>query len=521
MGDIPKKLIEDNVKFLPDKIAFVYGDRRYTFKQYGERTNRLRSALNEMGIEKGDRIAIIGNNSNQLFEVLAAAISSGTIFVPLNVNYKGNELLYLLNDSGAKVLFLEREYYEVISSIRLQAKTVKHLICLDNDCPGTSNYEILLTRNYPSPPAIDIEENDPACIIYTSGTTGFPKGVVHTHKSLLCHMRKLNKILQVRPEQVMLNVMPPFHYGGTFGFIVACHLAGCTSVLLEKFRTAETLETIEREGINGLIMVPSMIIFMLDALKSKKYDLSSLETVFYVGSPMPVERLKEAVEVFPKGVFIQFYALTEGSGVAALTREEHKLETERDRNILGSCGKVRFYPRENIRLVDDEGRQVPVGQPGEITLRGELVMKEYWNKPEETSETIIDGWLHTGDIGKFDDEDYLYIIDRRKDMIIRGGENIYPREIEEVLYQHPAILEACVIGIPDEKRGEEVKAVIVLQNGAKASEADLITYCEERLARHKVPKSIDFIKELPKNPTGKILKRELRDRYWKGINRKI
>lgn len=516
-----KNLIEEKIKVLHDKVAFIYGGRRYTFGEYGQRTNRLINALNKMGRERGDRIAILGNNSNQFFEVLSAAMRSRTIFVPLNVSCKGNELRYLLNDSGAKFLFLEREYCEIISAIKPEAKTVEHIICLDDHYPGMMNYEQVLSQSPMDLFEVDVMEGDPASIIYTSGTTGLPKGVVHTHSSLLYQMRIQNEIHQVRPDQVMLNVMPPFHYGGTFGFIVGCHIAGCTCILLKRFKTEETLEIIERERINGLHLVPSMIIFMVDALKSKKYDLSSLETVLYVGSPMPIDRLAQALEVFPKGVFVQFYALTEASGVTALLKEEHKLETARDRKILSSSGKAHFYPPGKVKIVDPDGKELPVGQAGEIVVKGEGVMREYWNKPEETEEVLKEGWLHTGDIGMFDGEGYLYIVDRKKDMIIRGGENIYPREIEEVLYQHPAISEVSVIGVPDEKRGEEVKAVVALKEGARASEEEIINFCEERVARFKKPKSVDFVHELPKNPAGKILKRELRDRYWNGIKRKI
>lgn len=521
MSGTLKNLIEEKIKLFRDKVAFIYGERRYTFGEYGERTNRLLTAIDKMGIKKGDRIAIIGNNSNQFFEVLSAAIRSGIILAPINVSYKGNELLYLLNDSGAKVLFLEREYYDIVNSIKPEARTVEHLVCLDDDCPGMRNYEQLLIQNGSEPPEANVGENDPVCIIYTSGTTGFPKGVVHTHKSILYDAKQKNEVLQVRPDQVMLNVLPPFHYGGTFGFIVHCHLVGCTCVLLKRFRTEDTLKIIERERINGVHLVPSMIIFMLDILKFKKYDLSSLETVLYLTAPMPVDKLLEASQVFPKGIFVQYYALTEAGALTVLKKEDHKTETERDRRVLGSAGKPYFYPKENVKVVDAEGRELPVDQSGEIVVKGEGVMREYWNKPEETNEVLKEGWLHTGDIGRFDEDGYLYIVDRKKDMIIRGGENIYPREIEEVLYQHPAILEVSIIGVPDDKRGEEVKAVVVLKEGATASEEDIINFCEEGLASYKKPKTVDFVDELPKNPAGKILKRELRDKYWEGMEKKI
>lgn len=521
MNETMKAMIEENIKILPNKPAFVYGEKRLTFREYGERTNRLLNALGKMGVKKGDRISMMGNNSNMFFEVISAAIRGGIIIAPINVNFKGNEMLYLLNDSGAKVLFLETEYYHIYNSIKSEAKTVEHLVCFDGDCPGARNYEQLLMQSSPEPPYADVGENDPVCIIYTSGTTGYPKGVLHTHKSILFDAIQKNRVLQVRPEQVMLNVLPPFHYGGTFGFIIPCHLAGCTCVLLKRFRTEDALKIIEKERINGVHLVPSMVIFMLDFLKSKKYDLSSMQTVLYLTAPMPVDKLLEAFNILPKNVFVQYYALTEAGAVTALKREEHRTETERDRRILGSCGTPYFYPKEDVKLVDDEDREVPVGQSGEIVVRGEGLMREYWNKPEDTKQTIRNGWLHTGDIARFDDEGYLYVVDRKKDMIIRGGTNIYPREIEEILYKHPAILEVSVIGVPDEKLGEEVKAVVVLKKGEKASQEEIMKFCEERLANYKKPKSVDFVDELPKTPSGKILKRELRTQYWKRLGREI
>jgi acyl-CoA synthetase (AMP-forming)/AMP-acid ligase II len=507
-------LLIRNVRKFPHKEAVIFEDTRYTFSQLNARVNSLANGLMGIGVKKGDRVAILANNCLQYMEIYLAVAKAGMVIVPLNYRLVSKELSYLLNNSEANTLIIGSEYLETINSIRSGLKCVEHFICLE-DVPGdTRSYEELIAGSSPDEPSVDIDEEDMVAIIYTSGTTGLPKGAVATHKSWFGNATNTVIRLQVSSDDITLHVTPFFHVAPVWPMFAHFYM-GATNVILRAFDPQVVLETMEKENITTCNMVPVMIMRLLECPNVDKYDLRRLRWIGYGASPMPLEVLKEAFRVFGKR-FIQVYGLTEaGPLVTILSQEEHILSgPQKLVKRLESCGR----PIINVeaRVVNEKGDDVAPGEMGEIVVRGDTVMKGYWKNETETANVLKDGWLHTGDVATVDEDGYFYILDRKKDMIISGGENIYPREIEDVIHTHPAVRDVAVIGVPDEKWGEAVKAVIVCKEGASVSAEEIINLCKENLASYKKPKSVDFAEELPRNPTGKILKKVLREKYWKG-----
>ena len=511
-----KELLNKNAQTYSDKTAFIFENKRYTFKQFNQRVNSLINALTSMGVRKGDRVAILAYNCPQYFEVFNIG-KAGMICVTLNYRSVGRELVYLINNSEANTLILEKEFVNTILSIRHELGGVKNFICLDAAVEHMASYEQLISSFPPDEPVEEVGEDDPVCIIYTSGTAGRPKGAIHTNKSMLAEIMVPHRDLS--SNDVALCVMPFFHVGGSAAYLFPAFAFGATIVIHKKFDEIPTLETIEREKVTYTCLVPAMIIRLLEHPDLDKYDLSSLRTIAYTGAPIPFEALRRGVERFGK-IFFQLLGQTETLNLTVLKKEDHNIEgTAKEIKRLESVGKP---PGEGeLRIVDEQGHDVPVGEVGEIVAHSDRIMKGYWKLPEETAETIKDGWLHTGDMGRMDEDGYIYIVDRKKDMIISGGENIYSREVEEVLYTHPAVQEATVVGAPDEKWGESVKAVIVLREGMTATEDEIINFCKEHLASYKKPKSVEFWDSLPMTGSGKIKKNEIRDRYWKGYEKKV
>jgi long-chain acyl-CoA synthetase len=511
-----KELLNRNAKEYPDKTALVFEDKRYTFKQVNQRINSLINALASMGVKKGDRVALLAYNCSQYFEVFSV-IKAGMVCVPLNYRSVARELVYLINNSEANTLILEKEFVNTILPIRNEIPGVNNFICLDAAVENMASYEQLLSSFPPDEPTEDVKTDDPSILFYTSGTTGRPKGAVHTHKSLLAEAAAVGQ--NFTPDDIALCVMPFFHVAGSAVYLFPAFASGATVVIHKKFEETPILETIEKEKVTYICLVPAMIIRLLEHPDLDKYDLSSLRTIVYTGAPMPFEMLKQGVKRFGK-IFVQLLGQTETLNLTILNKEDHNIEgSARETRRLESVGRP---PKPGqVRIVDEKNKDVAVGEVGEIIARSDRIMKGYWKMPKETAETIKDGWLHTGDLGRMDEDGYIYIVDRRKDMIISGGENIYSREVEEVLYTHPAVQEAAVVGIPDEKWGESVKAVIVLRKGMTATEDEIINYCKERLASYKKPKSVEFWDRLPMTGSGKIMKNEIRDRYWKGYEKKV
>jgi long-chain acyl-CoA synthetase len=511
-----KELINNSMQSYSNKTAFIFKDKQYTFEQVNQRVNSLISALHSLGVKKGDHVGILAYNCSQYLEVFAIA-KAGMVTVPLNFRSVSTELEYLINNSEISTLILGKDFIHVIDSIRPKISKVRNFICLDADIDNMHNYEKLISSSQSSEPNETVQPDDMAAIFYSSGTTGRPKGAVHTQKSLAAEMLIPNR--DMSSNDTALCVMPFFHVGGSAAYMLPAFAAGATIVVLEKFDEEAALRAIEEQKVTYTCFVPAMIIRLLDHPALGKYDVSSLQTISYTGAPMPLEALKNAIKHFgPK--LIQLLGQTETLNMTMLLKSDHKLNgSPKEIKRLESAGKPPF--EGELKIVDKNGKDVEAGIPGEIAARSDRMMASYWKMPSETAETIKNGWLYTGDAGMIDADGYVYIIDRKKDMIISGGENIYSREVEDILYTHPAVADAAVIGVPDEKWGESVKAVLVLKEGMKVSEQEIIEFCKERLASYKKPKSVEFWDTVPKTTTGKIKKNEIREKYWEGYERKI
>lgn len=502
-----------------DRIAIVGDGVQRTFAEVDERTDRLAYRLREIGLAVGDRVGVLMHNAPECIECDFGIAKAGLVRVPINARLQPAEIEYILNDSGARALITEGEFLAAINNVRGRVPTLETVVCREGASDGALGYEAWISGASRLEP-LELPEESLAMLMYTSGTTGHPKGAMLTHRTWRAVVT--NRLLdydEVLPADVMLHVSPLSHASGSY---VLCHfVAGATNAVLRKFTPDAILETIERWHVTTTMMVPTMINLLLAHPATRSANLSSLHTINYGAAPMPVEKLREGLEVFGR-VFVQNYSLAEAPwSITVLPKSDHRVEgDERQLRRLGSCGRELFNVQ--VRIVDDKGCELPVGEPGEIIAHTDTQMRGYWQKPEATAETIRDGWVHTRDIGWCDEDGYIYIVDRKGEMIISGGFNIYPREVEEVLYMHPGVLEAAVIGTPDDMWGERVKAIVVAREGAAVTEDELLLLCEGNLARYKKPREFEFRTEhLPKSATGKILRRTLREEHWRGRARKV
>jgi len=505
----------------PDRPAWIDARRVVTFREAADRVGRLAQVLASLGGQPGDRVALLMPNCPEGLEAILAPIQAGMAAVPMNIRLHPDEHAYMLNDSGAFALIAGAEFRSHVSRMRERLETVKHFIFTGPGGGEDLGYESLLERQASAASGPAIEPEDLAWIFYTSGTTGHPKGAMLTHRVLITMAEQfLLDIDAAVPTDVLLHAAPITHGSGLSMFHHLARGSASAFPAVRSFDPVGIFEAIQRYRATTMFLVPTMINMLLGSPERARFDLSSLKTVFYGGAPMYVEQLTEALRVFGP-IFVQVF----GQGEAPMTctslpKDEHVGDGDPVKlRRLGSAGRATTAVQ--VRIVDEDDRPVPPDTLGEIVVRGDLVMKGYWNKPEATAETLRGGWLHTGDIGSLDPDGYLYITDRKKDMIISGGSNIYPREIEEVICQHPAVFEVSVIGVPDDKWGEAVKALVVLRPGESATEALLIEHCKRHLASYKKPQSVEFLPVLPKNAYGKVLKRELRDRYWADRRRKV
>jgi long-chain acyl-CoA synthetase len=471
-----------------------------------------------MGVEKGDRVAVLATNCLEWIEMYFGIAKTGAIADLLNFMLRPGELEYVINYTGAKVLILQSEFLEAVQSIR-DNLCVEGYILLGGAAEGMTPYDGLLAQASTREPEVPISPTDDAFIYFTGGTTGKPKGVPLSHGNIIANT--VNSIIEAgtKRDDSYLLTTPIFHLAAGANIFFAAYM-GCKMVVCKNFDPEQALYLTQRERITNVLLVPTMVNAVLQVPSFSKYDLSSMKLITYGASPMPIEILREGLDRFPCG-FMQLYGQTEaGPCMTILPPEDHHLEgEERWVKKLGSAGRAIINCE--VRVVDDEGRDVGIGEVGEVIGQGDAIARGYWDRPEDTAETFRDGWLHTGDMATVDEDGYIYIVDRQKDMIISGGENIYPREIEELLYQHPAILECSVIGVPDDYWGESVRACVVLKAGRQATEEEIIRFCKDNLASYKKPKGIDFMEALPKSPQGKILKRELRSKYWEGRSRQV
>ncbi|MCX8021344.1 MAG: long-chain-fatty-acid--CoA ligase [Syntrophorhabdaceae bacterium] len=517
-GDI----IYRNALLYPDNLAFVYKEDRVSFLKFNERVNGIIHALKSIGIKKGDGIGVIAWNCLAACDVVGAAMKGGFIASPFNPRLQEAELEYIINYSEARVLFVGPEFLEVIEKLRPKLKYISHCFSIEGERDGFYEYDSIF-KDFPSyEPEVEITEDDPFIIFYTSGTTGLPRGAVYTHYRKLEESRTKALTVGINRFNKHVMILPLFHIGGWSHFWTFFCVGGSNIIMAQRsFDPAATLKTIQEERATDIHIVPTQLVGMLALPDIDRYDLTSLKRIWYAASPMPFELLRRGIERFGP-IFAQGYGQSEsGPDISILKEEYHNVldKSPEEQKILTSCGQPCLWV--HARIVDEKNDDLPPFEVGEIVVQSKSIMKEYWKRPEDTEMVMSGGWLHTGDMGYYDERGFIYIVDRKKDMIITGGENVYPREVEEVLYGHPAVSEAAVIGVPDEKWVERVHAVVVLKEGFKVSGDEIIDFCKSRLARYKAPRSIEFVEALPKNPQGKILKREIRDKYWKGKERKI
>lgn len=517
-GDV----IYRNAMLHPDKEAFIYMSERITFVEYNARVNSLIRALQAMGVKKGDVIGILSWNCLDYAYFFGAAWKAGFIASPFNPRLQANELDYLINYSEANTLFVGTELVDVTNSIRPQLTKVKNFICLEGAVHNMTLIDELISGYSRDEFDVDVDEDDYLAIVYTSGTTGLPRGALYTHSRFIDNTKNLIIQMGLQPGVRHIQIMPLFHIGGINHFRAFLFIAGSNIIMAQRsFDPAATLQTIQDEKATDIDIVATHLVAMLNAYEQKKYDLSSLIRMWYAASPMPVEVLRKGLETWGP-IFAQGYGQTEtGPEITDLPREDSKVldKPPEEQKILASAGRPSIGV--HVRIVDEQKNDVKPGELGEIIVKSKHLMIEYWKRPEDTEETLIDGWVYTGDVGYYDEKGYVYIVDRRKDMIVSGGENIYPREVEEVLYRHPAIEEVAIIGIPDSYWVEKVHAVATLKQGASVTEQELIDFCKANMARFKAPKSVEFVDALPKNPSGKILKKDLRQKYWEGTGRNV
>ncbi|MBI4362713.1 MAG: long-chain-fatty-acid--CoA ligase [Euryarchaeota archaeon] len=508
-------ILDRNARLYPREQAVVFEGQRATHAEFQSQVHRLAHGLRGLGLQRGDRAAILSKNCPEFLQFYFACAALGAVAVPLNYRLTPGEMEYILQDSKARLLLAGEGYLPAAKELRRRAPQIEKIISLERDAE-TAAYGELLASAPETPPDADTDENRVIWMMYTSGTTGRPKGALVTHRTILSTLAATLLDLRVDPGDRMLVTAPQFHVAAVIASLRAT-ARGATLHLHREFDPRRVIDTIERERITHTLLVPAMLQMVLQVPNVEKRDFSSLKLISYGAAPMPVEVLKKGLRLIgPK--FAQGYGQTEAPVLTSLRPEEHTLEGAGAKR-LASCGREIFGV--TIRIARENGEEAPPGEVGEIRARGDGVMKGYWNLPDATQKTLDGGWLHTGDMAYRDPEGYIYIVDRLKDMVISGGENIYPREIEEALFAHPAIADAAAIGVPHEKWGEAVHAFVVLQKGTRATEQELLEHCRKSLAKYKCPQRIEFIPELPRNPSGKVLKRVLREPYWKGMERRV
>ncbi|MEZ5550800.1 MAG: AMP-binding protein [Pseudomonadales bacterium] len=492
------------LRIAADKVAVIDGDRSITYEELHERVRALTGGLRALGLQRGDRVAILAANGHRYIETYVGVPAAGFVVVPLNTRHAAPELKYALEDSGARVLITDRDPGGL-------AGVVEQVVRIPD------GYEGLLNKGEPMDPGAGVVESDLAGLFYTGGTTGKSKGVMLSHRNLIANtFQFMVAVPQTRDEKVLV-MAPMFHAAGSNG-ILANIWTGGTQVPLAVFDPATALDLIEQHGITETLGVPTMLAAIAEEQLVRPRKVDSLRIMAHGGSPIATEVLRRTHKAFPTAVLVEVYGATELSPLCTVLVGEEKLL---DSPVVRSCGQP--VTGDLIDILSLDGEPVAPGSVGEVVVRGANVMMGYWNKPEQTAAVLKDGAYWTGDLGYMDADGYLYLVDRSKDMIVSGGENVYSTEVEEVLYQHPAVLEAAAFGVPDEKWGEAVWAVVVPRaEHSNIDPREIISFCRQQIAGYKVPKGIDLRSEpLPKSGPGKVLKRELRAPYWEGRDRSV
>jgi acyl-CoA synthetase (AMP-forming)/AMP-acid ligase II len=504
----------------PNVDFAVIGDRKMSYAEAAKEANRLAHALADSGLQPGDRIAFLSKNSLEYPLIFYGASKAGVVPVPLNYRLAAPEWSYITNDAGAKLLIAAAAYTNIVDGFRDELETCKEFVSIDADvAEGWTDYREWLSGKPSAPPDRALSDEDDVYQMYTSGTTGRPKGAVLTHGAVTAQISQLALVVKGEIGERTLIVAPMYHAAAAITVFVTV-AGGGTLYIQEDFNPLEVVRALSEEQITQTTLVPAMIqaclVFVPDA---GARDYSNLRRITYGASPIAEETLRKAADVF-KCEFAQGYGMTETTAVLTyLLPSDHERALKEKPGLIASAGRP--IVGTELRIVDENDNDVAAGEIGEIIGRGPQLMRGYWNLPDESAEALRGGWMHTGDAGIIDEEGYVYIQDRVKDMIVSGGENIYPREVEEVLFKHAAVADAAVIGVPHDQWGETVKAIVVLRDGQTASEEEIMEFCRDKLGGYKRPRSVDFANSLPRNPTGKVLKRQLREPYWEGQKRRV
>jgi len=505
LGDIPRK----HARLNPDWECVVCEDVRLNWRQFNERINRLANALAGIGVEKGTKVAILAFNCHRYLEIYYAVAKLGAVAVPLNFRLSPEELTYVINHSDAEFLMVDAGFMEVVKGILPGLDKIETTIALGGPEEGWLDYEEILAAAPDTEPDVEVDEDDLCHLQYTGGTTGLPKGVMLSHRNYITSA--IGMLISSTPEEgdATLQVLPIFHTA--WWPVLIHHYCGGRAVIAKQFDFNEILSMAEKERVTHINMVPILFSWLLDFPDLDKYDLSSIKLLTYAGAPMPADLMRRCIERFGP-IFQQGYGLTEAAPLATMLLEKDQSTLDGPPEItrrISSAGRESMITE--VRLFDDNENEVGVGEVGEIVVRGKNIMKGYWKDPELTAKALRGGWLHTGDLATLDEYGFIYIVDRKNDMIITGGENVYPYEVEKVLFEHPAVLEAAVVGVQDKTWGEAVTAVVALKQGETATEEELIGFVKERIAGYKTPKKVVFMDSIPKTAIGKILRRNVRE----------
>ncbi|MDY7035700.1 MAG: long-chain-fatty-acid--CoA ligase [Thermodesulfobacteriota bacterium] len=512
-------ILEKALSLYAEREAVAFEEKRFTYRQFADRVYQLAHFFKASGIERGDCVAILHHNSNEFLECYFATAQLGAILNPLNYRLSPEELAHILEDSGAIVLIAAERYSTQVRDILNQDIHLEIILCTgENDGPlpfNSLDYEEILEKEEAAPPPLlENSDEEVAYLYYTSGTTGQPKGVMLSHENVCTHALAAIAELKLGDHDRWIHVAPLFHLADAWATFAITWVGG-RHVIVRDFEPLLVLSTIQNEKVTITNMIPTMLNEIINTPNVKTYDFSSLRAILSGGAPIAPEVVKKIMETFQCD-YIQTYGMTETSPYLTLSiLKEHLTRLPPEKQFFYKARTGRPFLGTLLKVVRDDGEEVTPddNEVGEIIVKGDTVTKGYWKKPLETARVLKDGWLYTGDLAVVDEEGYVNIVDRKKDMIITGGENVYSIEVENLLYTHPSILEAAVIGVPDPKWGEAVKAVIVLKEGHKSTEEEIIQYCKQRIAHYKAPKSVDLVPELSKTGTGKIFKKELKKKY--------
>lgn len=501
-------------------LATQCAGRTRTWDECGERVAKFAGALRQLGVTDGQRVAILALNSDRYFEYFYAVPWAGGVFVPINIRLAPPEVAFWLNDSGTEVLLIDDNFLHVLDALDGKLETVRDIVYIgDGPVPdGLHAYEAILDAAEPVPDALRCGE-DLAGLFYTGGTTGRSKGVMLSHTNLICNSYNVIGGMQFKPGIRWLHAAPMFHIADGLAVFGVTMVTG-SHIFIPGFTPEDSLRTIEDHRVSHSLFVPTMMNALVNHPDINDYDLSSLESVAYGASPMPEAVIRRAMEVIPDCGFTHAYGQTECAPLSTHNGPENHVFEGPNAGMFKSVGRAALGVE--IEICDEDGNELPRGEVGEVCVRGPNVMMGYWNRPDLTAEAIRDGWMRSGDGGCMDEDGYVYIVDRMKDMIITGGENVYSAEVEDTLHQIPAVVEAAVIGVPDEDWGERVHAIVRLRDGDEMDATAIITHCREQIASFKCPKAVTFRDEpLPLSGAGKILKTELRKPYWKGKEKQV